>query len=276
MREAESAKKLADKLYRVHLHGGGRLQLLIHLEVQSQPDADFDERMFVSYYRIFDRYNRSVVCIAVLGDEQADWRPNQYRDSAFETEVILRYPTVKLLDWAGGTAELSASSNPIALVVLSHLESLATNKEPERRRQAKWRLIRRLYELGWTREQFRQMYRLIDWFLELTDELQEQLQQDISAYEKEHHMPYVTSTERMAQEKGRTEGRQEGQREATLTAIALALESRFGVAGEAFARELQAILDVDVDKLTALLRAIYRVVTIEELRVMLGKRDTPI
>ncbi len=262
MRDAESGTKLADKLFRVFLRSGENVWLLIHLEVQSQSRTDFEERMFVSYYRIFDRYNRDVVSIAILGDEQGDWRPNLYRRDAFGTELTLRFSTVKLLDWAGRIDELEASSNPIALVVLSHLASLDTDKQPDRRRQAKWRLIRRLYELGWTREQFRQMYRLIDWFLELPEILQQQLQNDIRPFEKEHKMPYVTSTERMA--------RDEGQKQELLNSIALALEFRFGEEGKALARELSAV--PDLNRLRELQTAVYRSsMTIDQLRPMIVK-----
>jgi hypothetical protein len=264
MREAESGTKTTDELFRVYLHNGENVWLLIHLEVQSQPKADFEERVFVSYYRIFDRYNRDVVSIAVLGDEQADWRPNEYRRGVFGTKISLEFSTVKLLDWAERIDELETSSNPIALIVLSHLESVFTNKQPERRRQAKWRLIRRLYELGWTQEQFRQMYRLIDWFLELPDELQRQLRSDVRAYEEENKMPYRTSDERMAREEGRQEGRQEGLQ----SAIALAVKSKFGIVDAAFVRELQAISDPH--KLEEILgAALDRQTTIDQLRSIL-------
>jgi hypothetical protein len=263
MREAESGTKTTDELFRVYLHSGDNVWLLIHLEVQSQPKADFEERMFVSYYRIFDRYNRDVVSIAVLGDEQASWRPKEYRRGEFGTKISLEFSTVKLLDWADRIDELEASSNPIALIVLSHLESLFTNQLPERRRQAKWRLIRRLYELGWTREQFREMYRLIDWFLELPKELQQQLQNDIRSFEEEHKMPYVTSTERMARE----EGLEQGRKEELLSEITLAVQSNSADAGIAFVRELQAVSDLN--KLREILRAAIRGETIEQLRSML-------
>ena len=264
MREAESGTKTTDELFRVYLHSGENVWLLIHLEVQSQFKSDFEERMFVSYYRIFDRYNRDVVSIAVLGDEQPSWRPKEYRRGVFGTKISLEFSTVKLLDWVDRIDELEASLNPIALVVLSHLESLLTNKQPERRRQAKWLLIRRLYELGWTREQFREMYRLIDWFLELPEELQRLLQNDIRTFEEEHRMPYVTSTERMA----RQEGLQEGQQKGLLRAITLALEPKFGEAGTAFAKELQAVFNLN--KLEEILQAANRSETsIDQLRAML-------
>ncbi len=45
--------------------------VLIHIEVQGQSEAEFAERMFVYNYRLYDRYRRPVVSLAVLGDEGA-------------------------------------------------------------------------------------------------------------------------------------------------------------------------------------------------------------
>ena len=35
---------------------------------QGQPESDFAKRMYVYNYRLFDRYDRPVVSLAVLGD----------------------------------------------------------------------------------------------------------------------------------------------------------------------------------------------------------------
>jgi len=43
--------------------------VLIHIAVQGQADAEFPRRMYTYNYRLFDRYNRRVASLAVLGDE---------------------------------------------------------------------------------------------------------------------------------------------------------------------------------------------------------------
>ena len=46
--------------------GNGREEwVLIHLEVQIQEESEFPRRMFVYNYREFDRYNKTVVSLAV-------------------------------------------------------------------------------------------------------------------------------------------------------------------------------------------------------------------
>lgn len=260
IRGAELGTKLADKLVRVTLHDGQDAWLLIHMEVQAQPDPEFARRMFVSYYRINERYNQDVVSLAILGDESASWRPDEYYRSQFGCEVRFRFPTVKLLDWIGRENELLHHTNPIGLVALAHLKSITTHKDPERRLQAKRELMFQFYERGWNDEHFRQMYRIIDWLLELPKELQTKLRNEMYTFEKEKKMPYITSTERMAREEGLQQG--------VVESLAMNLEAKFGDAGTTFAKELQNVSDLN--KLREIQRAVIRSTkTIDDLRAML-------
>ena len=54
MPEAKVGTRLADMLFKVWLQDGRETWLLIHIEVQAQPDEAFPRRMFVYYYRLFD------------------------------------------------------------------------------------------------------------------------------------------------------------------------------------------------------------------------------
>src|SRR5262245_45994930 len=57
-RAAGSQKALADKLFKVWLLKGRETWLLIHVEVQGEPEEEFPLRMFRYNLRAFDRYNR--------------------------------------------------------------------------------------------------------------------------------------------------------------------------------------------------------------------------
>lgn len=95
MREAESGRHIVDKLVQVKLKSGDDAWLLIHIEVQSQVDANFSHRMFVSNYRLFDRYKLEVVSLGVLADDDPEWRPHEYGYGRWGSEMRLRYPTVR-------------------------------------------------------------------------------------------------------------------------------------------------------------------------------------
>ncbi|MHC5930853.1 RpnC/YadD family protein, partial [Nostoc sp.] len=152
VRDAELGKRLADKLVKIYRIGGEESWILIHLEIQSQSESDFSERMFTYNYRIYDRYKRSVASLAVLGDEQVNWRPNQFGYELFGTKVEFQFPIVKLLDYQQRQSELEASRNPLATVVMAHLAALQTKSDRLERKQQKLSLVRRLYQQGFERE----------------------------------------------------------------------------------------------------------------------------
>ena len=50
------------------------------------------------------------------------------------------------------------------------------------------------------------LFRFLDWLLKLPKGLEAEFWQELSTYEEERRMPYVTSVERIGIEKGKTEG----------------------------------------------------------------------
>ena len=63
----------------------------------------------------------------------------------------------KLLDWHARWAELEASHNPFALVMMAHLKAQECQDGPARKGW-KLRLVRLLYQRGYTREQVLQLF----------------------------------------------------------------------------------------------------------------------
>ena len=100
MPDAETGRRYVDKLVKVWRKDGVEEWVLIHIEIQHSQDDVFSERMFVYYYRLFDRYQRKVASLAVLGDESANWRPDRYNAELWDCSVDFRFPTVNLIDWA--------------------------------------------------------------------------------------------------------------------------------------------------------------------------------
>jgi hypothetical protein len=97
----------------------------------------------------------------------------------------MEFPPVKLLDYAGREAELEDDRNPFAKLVLAHLKALATRRDPEDRRAWKFRLVRGLYERGFRAEDVRQLFRLIDWLMELPPAADNLFWEEVKTYEEE-------------------------------------------------------------------------------------------
>ena len=256
VRDAELGRRLVDKLVKIYRSSGEEAWVLIHIEVQSQEEADFAERMYVYHYRIYDRYKRSVASLAVLGDESAHWRPHQFNQELFGCEVQFKFPVVKLLDYQQQWSALESSRNPFATVFMAHLKPQETRDERNGRMAWKLALTRRLYEQGYEREDVINLFGFIDWVMSLPEELDQQFWQEVRNLEEERRMPYLTSVERIGINKGIRQGLLEG--------IELGLELKFGSEGSGLFPEISQI--EDLEQLRAIQTGLKTAATVEELR----------
>ncbi len=226
--------------------------MLVHVEVQTARDAEFPRRMYVYNYRVFDRYNRPAASLAVLADDDAAWRPTDFRSSLFGCEAGLRFPAVKLLDWAAHEAALEASVNPFAPVVLAHLKARQTHGDPAGRHVWKLRLVRGLYERGFSPKDVRELFRVIDWMMELPPALQDDFWQDMTKVQEEKRMPFITTPERVGHRRGLRMG------------IESLLRVRFGDEGLKLMPEIHEIHEEE--KLEAILKALETAASPDEVR----------
>ncbi len=208
--DAEIGKRYADLLVKVWLRQGQELWLLVHIEIQAQPDASFAERMLTYHLRIFDRFHSHATSLAILCDGNTQWRPHQYHFISLDTELTFRFGTVKLLDYRNRWAELEQSQNLFAVVVMAHLKTQETRRNLSSRKAWKLSLIRQLYEKGYARQEIINLFRFIDWVMILPEGLSRAFWQELKAYEEEQRMPYLSSIERIGFEEGRKQGLEEG------------------------------------------------------------------
>ncbi len=252
VREAESGRRYVDKLVKVWTNDGEERWVLIHVEVQSARDAEFPKRMYVYNYRIFDRYNKSVASLAVLADDDANWRPSEFRQELFGCETALRFPPAKLLDFAANEAELEASSNPFSRVVLAHIKAMQTQSDPAGRHAWKIRLVRGLFERGLSAKDVRELFRLIDWLMELPRTLRNVFWQDIEKFQEEKRMPFISTPEHVGEERGLRKG------------IESILRVRFGPEGLKLMPEINQVYGEE--ELSAILKALETAASPDEVR----------
>ncbi|MCO5761208.1 MAG: hypothetical protein NHG36_06810 [Chromatiaceae bacterium] len=205
--DADSGRRYADKLLDVRTTDGRETWVLVHVEVQGDAQAVFAQRMFQYNYRIRDRYDRSVVSLAVLSDSNWRFRPVCYEDGRWGCRILFEFPMVKLLDYAepGQWAALEASDNIFALVVMAQIRAKVTD-DVETLKGWKFRLIRLMYERGYERALILELFRLIDWMIRLPAGLEADFRQQLYAYEEQQRMPYVTTVEQAGIEKGLRQG----------------------------------------------------------------------
>ncbi len=224
---------------------------------------------------ILDRYDRPVVSLAVLCDEQRSWRPDRFVYNKLGCYVDFRFPMVKLIDYRRDEAALEQSANPFAAVVLAQLKVLETRHAPATRWQWKLRPVKGLYNRGLKQEQVRQLFRVLDWMLALPPELDQSFRTDLERFEETRRMPYVTSIERLAREEGLQEGiekgiekgRQEGVAEGLQIAILKLLELKFKKVPAKHIRKLHSVCEIG--RLSALLQAANDAGTLDEVLSLL-------
>jgi hypothetical protein len=257
--EAEAGRGSVDKLVRVWTRSGLPQDVLVHVEVQSQKDADFAQRMYRYNHRLEDRYGQMPASLAVFADDDLWWRPEEYQAARWGCAVKFHFPVAKVMDYRGREVELEANSNPFAVFVLAQLKANETKDNPEGRLGWKLRVVKGLYDRGMDRTEVRKLFRLIDWVLALPPPQATTFKEDLATFEQEKKMPYVTSIERMALDQGRAEGRLDG--------IELGLKLRFGQPGLDLMPRVREVKDPA--SLEAFLKAIETAPDLDALRNIL-------
>jgi hypothetical protein len=228
VRDAELGRRHADVLARVTAIDGTVEHVFVHVEVQGGREAGFERRMFTYHYRLFDRFDSPVASFAVLADDDPDWRPSRFQFEALGLAHAVEFGLAKLLDHEDRLEQLQQDPNPFALVTAAHLLTRRTRGQPERRYEAKHRLVRLLYRQGWDRQRVLDLFAVLDWMMSLPPLLAQRLWQDIDAFDEEKRMPYVTSIERIGIAKGLEQGRLEGQLVGQAALLERQLTRRFG------------------------------------------------
>jgi hypothetical protein len=196
-REAETGHRYADKLVQVWWQNGQQSCIYIHIEIQSQRETGFEKRMFTYYHRLVDRFDAPIVSLALLADDDPNWRPSHYQTSLGGTTLTFAFSIAKLLDWTENPAALDESNNPFAEVVLAHLATQQSRNNLNQRKTLKLNLVKRLYNRGYERQTIIDLLRFLDWLLYLPPELATGFWQDFRTFQQETTMPYTLGIERI-------------------------------------------------------------------------------
>ncbi|RUT04968.1 hypothetical protein DSM106972_037890 [Dulcicalothrix desertica PCC 7102] len=213
--------------------------------------------MHVSNNRISDNYGREVVSLAVLGDDDPNWRPTRFAYSRWGFISGTKYLMVKLLDFQPRWSELERSLNPFAVVIMAHLSTLNTIGKPNQRFQSKLTLVRGLYERGYTKNEVLELFRLIQWMMVLPKPLAITFKQELKRIQEEGQVPYITDIE--------LDGMVINARES----IVDVLESRFGTVSPQVSERLETIDDINV--LKQLIRQSAVIDSVEEFQLRLNE-----
>jgi hypothetical protein len=132
------------------------------------------------------------------------------------------------------------------------MKARETHDNPADRHVWKLHLVRGLYEQGFSAKDVRELFRIIDWLMELPPALNSLFYQELDTIQKERSMPFITSVEHVLAERALRKG------------IESLLRVRFGDEGLKLMPEIQEVYGED--QLEAILTAIETAPSPDDVR----------
>ncbi|GAC91326.1 transposase [Anoxybacillus flavithermus NBRC 109594] len=199
-------KYRVDLLVETKLKGEDSL-IIVHIENQSYVQPSFPERMFIYFSRLFEKYGKHIVPIAVFS-----YDPIRDEPSAF----TLQFPFGKVLDFHFFTVELRKQNwrnyirqdNPIAAALLSKMGYTESERV-----ELKKQFLRMLVRMELDEAKQRLLFGFFETYVKLSDEEERRLRSEVNEMEtkeKEQVLELIISYEQKALEKGREEGMKQG------------------------------------------------------------------
>jgi hypothetical protein len=182
------------------------------------------ERMFIYYYLAFNKEKNAkipVISLALLTDDNENYRPDEYLFNLFGFELRMKIPIVKILDYRTNPElrkKLEASRNPMVMVVKAQLKSHEVKSSDNARKfEVTRELIRQCYAYGYSKETTHLMMKFFDWVIRLPENYKEQIKEVMKEAEEEYIMEYMAiwerDIERNATKRGLVKGKAEGMAE---------------------------------------------------------------
>jgi hypothetical protein len=196
-------KRFVDVLAQMHLFSGEDTYVLFHVEVQGYGSGEeqiqeFEERMFDYYYRIRDKWgHKNIVSLAILTDNNANYRPDRYEISFHGTTLTYAFNVCKIIDFEEDLLE--KDPNPFATVMLAAKRAFRVERRDDETKSIfKIALIHLGLQRGRTPEEIEGLLRFVDWIITISDLRikKEYVQKVRTLVAKEGKtMPYITSFE---------------------------------------------------------------------------------
>lgn len=165
--DSEDGKRAVDKLMKVYLVGMIEPRIIyIHGEVQGYPDVVFDERNFIYFYRLFDRFKGNIAVNVIYTDDNPHYKPSEFRYNCMGTSVLYAFPICKVMDQ--NHEQLANSENLFDTVLLTAYWAIQRKKNAlsdEDLVGLKIDLMRRLLSKSIEKEKIRRLFDFINGYL---------------------------------------------------------------------------------------------------------------
>ena len=216
--DADGSKRHVDALVELSLKNGNEIIVILHIEVQGEKTSDFELRMLLYRCYLRNLYDKPIVSLAVLIDNNPNWRPTGYREELWGSFLEVGFPIIKLIDYRSRKDELFQSNNPFAHVILAQLEAME-NYSDETLYITKTALTKNLYRFGWPKSTIMAIYTFLDWTIRLNKSYKKLYHEKTANIEQELKVSYISTAEWYHTEKGIEKGRNLTECEMLLTLL---------------------------------------------------------
>ncbi len=184
--ESESKKRYVDKLIKFHLKNGKEEWILIHVEIQGYTDDNFPKRMFVYWYRIFDKFDKKITALAILTDNNKSFKPDRFKYEFFKTKLTYIFRLFKVINQK--EKKLEKSDNPFAMAILAVFYLRKSKQDNYSKYDYKIKLMKLLSKKGIARKKIKNLFIFIDKVLSLPEDLKEKYNQEIEKMKEDKVM----------------------------------------------------------------------------------------
>jgi len=167
----------------------------------------------IHIYRAFDKEKKEkvpVISVAILTDDNKNYRPDEYFINLFGFELRMKIPIVKIIDFKLKKElreKLETSTNPMSMIVKAQLKSHEVKQADNNKRfEVTKELIRQCYKYGYSKDETHIVLNFFDWVIRLPKTFKDQIKNVIKQAEEEYKMEYVPIWERDAEKRGEKRG----------------------------------------------------------------------
>ncbi|GBF33131.1 hypothetical protein DCCM_2228 [Desulfocucumis palustris] len=198
-------KRAVDILAETRLKNESGL-ILVHVEPQAYEQKKFNQRMFIYFSRLYEKYRRRILPVAVFSYDRVRDEPDSF-GLGFPFLAVLNFRFYKLelkkLHWR----EYIRSDSPVAAALLSKM-----GYEPEERIKVKLEFMRMLIRMQLDPARMELLAGFFETYLKLNHEEEEQYNLELGKLDRKE-VDQIMQITTSWHEKGRAEGIREGIKE---------------------------------------------------------------
>ena len=200
---------------------GEEAVVLVHLEPQSYPEKDFADRMFIYAARLYEKYRKLIVPIAVFSHRSKAVEPDSFRwELPFKEVLRFNYYALQLnkQDWR----TFARSDNPVAAALLSSM-----GYRRKERKAVYMAFLRMIFQSEQNPAKLSLIALLFDTYMQSTEVEQAEVEAEfIRIYPRKERalVELMGSIQRRGYEKGLVEGKTEGKTEGKIEVASRMLE----------------------------------------------------